>query len=74
VRGYDREWRAIRARHLSDRPACARCGSRTRLHVDHVRPHRGIDALRLDPANLQTLCVSCHSRKTATADGGFGRV
>ena len=24
------------------------------------------------PRNLHGVCMSCHSRKTATSDGGFG--
>jgi 5-methylcytosine-specific restriction protein A len=40
--------------------------------VDHVKAHHGNEALRLDPANLQSLCQSCHSRKTATVDHGGG--
>jgi 5-methylcytosine-specific restriction endonuclease McrA len=32
-------------------------------HVDHVRP-LGMGGERFDPANLQPLCRSCHSRKT----------
>lgn len=43
-----------------------------RLDVDHIIPHRGDDALRLALSNLQTLCNVCHSRKTASEDGGFG--
>lgn len=26
-----------------------------------------------DTSNLQTLCRSCHSKKTVLYDGGFGR-
>lgn len=41
-------------------------------HVDHVRPHRGDWSLFMDSTNLQALCHSCHSRKTAREDRGFG--
>lgn len=46
--------------------ACAKRGIRTRATVvDHVRPHRGDWALFIAPANHQSLCKSCHDRKTA---------
>lgn len=45
---------------------CAKAGVRTRATVvDHVVPHRGNWALFADPGNLQSLCKSCHDRKTA---------
>ena len=45
---------------------CAKRGVRTRATVvDHVRPHRGDWALFIDPRNHQSLCKSCHDRKTA---------
>lgn len=45
---------------------CARRGIRTRATVvDHVRPHRGDWALFTDRDNLQSLCETCHNRKTA---------
>ena len=44
---------------------CARQGLRTpATDVDHVRDHRGDWALFTDRDNLQSLCHSCHSRKT----------
>ena len=51
-----------------------RNGSPVRVsnEVDHIIPHRGNEKLKRDPKNLQTLCKSHHSRKTATEDGGFG--
>lgn len=30
--------------------------------VDHIIPHRGNKTLFNDPANLQSLCVKCHSK------------
>jgi 5-methylcytosine-specific restriction protein A len=41
--------------------------------VDHIRPHKGDRGLLYANENVQSLCESCHSRKTATEDGGFGR-
>ena len=38
----------------------------TRLHTDHIIPHNGDDALRLDTLNLQLLCKDDHDRKTAS--------
>lgn len=32
--------------------------------VDHIKPHRGNWKLFVDPANHQSLCHACHSRKT----------
>jgi len=42
--------------------------------IDHIVPFRGLDdPLRLDRANLQGLCASCHSRKTAASTCGSAR-
>ena len=46
--------------------ACAQRGLRVRAtDVDHIEPHRGDWTKFTDRANLQSLCHSCHSRKTA---------
>jgi len=37
-------------KHIAD-PVC-----------DHIKPHRGDEALFWDEANLQTLCKPCHDR------------
>ena len=59
----------LRPEQLLREPFCRACairGVRTRAtDVDHVIPHRGVWALFIDPNNLQSLCHSCHSRKTA---------
>ena len=41
-------------------------------HCDHIKPHHNIPELMWDQRNAQTLCGSCHSRKTAKNDGGYG--
>jgi len=65
-------WLRLRAQVLREEPTCRTpgCGQRS-THADHVRP---IDdgGAALDRANLQGLCQSCHSRKTASFDGGHG--
>jgi len=68
-RGYAGDWPRIRARVLIEEPLCRRCGEDSR-HVDHIVPKSqgGTD----DRANLQALCSRCHSKKTASEDGGFG--
>ena len=59
----------LRPRQLAREPFCRECarrGLRVRATVvDHIVPHRG-DWLRFtDPGNLQSLCKTCHDRKTA---------
>lgn len=41
--------------------------------VDHIVPHKGNHELFWDRDNWQALCHHCHSVKTATEDGGWGR-
>lgn len=76
-RGYDGTWRRLRDKHIHANPLCAHCLLNHRVvpgtQVDHRIPHCGDESLRLDPNNLQTLCARCHSIKTTTEDGGFGR-
>lgn len=70
ARGYDREWQRVRAEHLRHEPFCRIC-KHPATQVDHIVPIRK-GGHRLDHANLQSLCVACHSRKTAKNDDGFG--
>ncbi len=50
----------------------ARCNQPT-TDVDHIVPHRGNWDLFTDLRNMQGLCHTHHSQKTAREDGGFGR-
>jgi len=77
ARGYDRDWARVARQFLAQFPWCGQrqdgalhaqhslCVQRgTRVPaavVDHIvpLPH----GPRLDPANLQSLCVSCNTRK-----------
>lgn len=62
-------WKRLRGEQLLREPWCRECarrGARTRAtDVDHVRDHKGDWAVFTNPGNLQSLCHSCHSRKTA---------
>ena len=78
-RGYGAPWRKERKAHLAKHPFCVDPYSVhgevlvLATNVDHIIPHKGNYKLFHDPKNRQGLCASCHSRKTATEDGGFGR-
>ena len=70
-RGYDVHWRRIRAQYLKAHPACVVCGVvEASNHADHIvaKANGGSDQW----SNLETLCATHHSQKTATRDGGFG--
>lgn len=76
ARGYGRKWQRLRDRFLAEHPFCVECMKKGILtmatDVDHIRPHHGDPGLLYDEDNLQALCHACHSRKTASEDGGFG--
>ncbi|TGN68270.1 HNH endonuclease [Paracoccus liaowanqingii] len=59
-RGYNGEWRKLRAEFLRHHPFCAFCGVEAK-HVDHKVRHQGDKALLLSWANLQSLCAHCHN-------------
>lgn len=79
ARGYTRRWEHVRRSFLQQYPLCGdRPGPPTGdsqcqrdgwlvpgQHVDHIVPVRqALDRL-YDWENLQSLCASCHSKKTA---------
>jgi len=88
ARGYTREWaiysRAWLARHPIcgmrqdgglhiEHSHCARLGLRTKATcTDHIRAIKAGGA-RFDPANHQSLCHACNSRKAIDLEHGFGR-
>ena len=63
-------WRRLRAYMLAQNPLCVACGGAAEI-LDHVQPHRGNEDLFYDPMNLQSMCKSCHDRKTAKYDSNF---
>lgn len=73
-RGYGSRWQQARLEHLYREPLCRACQSAGRIVaatvVDHIQPHKGDHALFWRRSNWQSLCESCHNRKTATEDKG----
>ena len=75
---YGSRWQRYRLVFLMEHPLCAdpfgvhELGPEPGVVVDHRTPHRGDVVLFWDGDNHQPLCSSCHGRKTAEEDGGFG--
>ncbi|GJL93396.1 HNH endonuclease [Hyphococcus sp.] len=58
-------WKALRLKALRrDEHKCVQCDARGRLEVDHRKPVRTDPELSFELDNLQSLCPSCHTRKT----------
>ena len=78
-RGYGANWQRLRKMVLSRDPTCKDPFSSHHYYghviasteVDHIAPLREGGTNEMD--NLQGLCKSCHSRKTATQDGRWKR-
>jgi 5-methylcytosine-specific restriction protein A len=67
----------LRAAYLAENPLCEHCAAQGRVtaaaEVDHIKPFHAVeDPLRLDWSNLQSLCKTHHSQKTAS-EKGWGR-
>ena len=75
ARGYGQAWRAYSRARVAQHPECSTAGcTRPGALTDHIVPVTGpADPLFWDQGNHQTLCWSCHSRKTHTTDRGKGR-
>lgn len=75
--GYGSAWRAAAEAFLEVNPFCVDRSAKGCLvfatEVDHEKPHKGDHELFWDRSNWRPRCKPCHSRKTATRDGGFGR-
>jgi len=58
-------WTKLRAHVLlRDNYTCTKCKriafGKGQAIADHIRPHRGNEALFFDPSNIQCLCKPCH--------------
>lgn len=75
-RGYSYKWQQARKGYLAKHPLCAECERQGRIaaatDLDHIIPHKGDKDAFWVRSNWQGLCHPCHSRKTATEDGGWG--
>lgn len=71
-RGYNRRWQKARKSYLEAHPLCVQCAKKGKYVratvVDHIIPHRGDQKLFWDQNNWQSLCKSCHDKKTLTED------
>jgi 5-methylcytosine-specific restriction endonuclease McrA len=66
-----KRWPALRLQaKRRDNFKCVQCGAVNGLQVDHIRPVHLCPEGAYSLSNLQTLCASCHARKTRT-DVGF---
>ncbi len=64
-------WKKVRESILKKEPLCRMCGKPATI-VDHIKPIKK-GGSKLDEANLQPLCHSCHNFKTMQ-DRKEGRV
>jgi len=66
--GYDNTWRKLSERYRLENPLCVDCHSRGKVkpatEVHHLRKISEAPGLRLDPANLVSLCRACHRDRT----------
>lgn len=58
--------------YLRRHPACMECDTIAAV-IDHIKPVNQGGSI-WDENNLQAMCKSCHDKKTAKEDGGFGNV
>lgn len=76
-RGYTSRWSKASKGYRAKHPLCVLCQAKGLIVaadvVDHRVPHKGDTVLFWDRDNWQSLCKTCHDRKTATEDSGFAR-
>ena len=69
---WDTTWRKMRQWVLTREPLCRECASQGQTTAATQVDHIDGDAFNNETANLQPLCASCHSRKTAREQGRAG--
>ena len=70
-------WQKVRELQLNKEPLCRECAKKGKTTlatvVDHIRPIEQGGAM-LDWDNLQSLCESCHNRKSGKEKRGKGGI
>lgn len=65
-------WRKVRLLHLQTEPLCRMCADEGRITaaqvVDHIKAHKGDEALFWDSSNWQSVCKPCHDRHAQSRD------
>ena len=63
-----KSWKSVRNRKIKADPICEHCKEKGKIEiakeVDHIIPIKVDWSKRLDINNLQSLCKSCHRKKT----------
>ncbi len=67
--GYDQDWIKLSKAILVAYPRCAACGDHATM-VDHIIPKK--QGGTNDLSNLQPMCRSCHSSKSAKEGSRWG--
>lgn len=71
-RGYSSRWQRFRLVYLAEHPLCEVCKTAGRVEaatdVHHIDGRGPLGERGYDPANLESLCHSCHSKKTAARE------
>ena len=70
-RGYNARHRKLRKIVLSEEPLCRYCKEKGKLTQATEMDHIDGNPYNLERENLQSLCKSCHSKKTVKEQGGF---
>jgi 5-methylcytosine-specific restriction enzyme A len=77
-RGYDVTWQRVRKQKLSRDPLCESCMGEDRItaadEVHHDKPVRTHPELRLNLANLISLCGPCHRKVEGRRRRRNGRI
>lgn len=73
-RGYTGRWEKARATYLAHNPLCVMCKRDGKVVpatvVDHIKPHKGDQALFWDTTNWQPLCKPHHDRDKQREERG----